>query len=298
MDKPDASPRQHPHGISGLVTSAPVSVIIPCFRCASTIERALISVAQQSYRPAEIILVDDASGDGTLDKLRELQRHYGSAWLHVIELPQNGGPAAARNAAWDASTQPYLAFLDADDSWHPQKLELQLAYMLAHPDVVITGHGWTSANGKAHAVSSHPPVYHVTYKKMLFSNRLLTPTVMLKRCLPFRFGAWQRRSEDYLLWLGILASGRQGRFIGAELAYLYKAPYGEGGLSGRLWEMEKGELSTYRYLYQTRLLSLAGFLGVGSFSLLKYLKRVLTVAWKRSWWQRRGKEQNRKRGTV
>ena len=151
---------------------------------------------------------------------------------------------------------------------------------------------------KAHAVSSHPPVHPITYEKMLFSNRLLTPTVMLKRCLPFRFGARQRRSEDYLLWLSILASGRQGSFIGAKLAYLHKAPYGAGGLSEQLWEMEKGELSTYRYLYQTGLLSLAGFLGVGSFSLLKYLKRILTVAWKRLWWQGRGKEQNKKRGNV
>ena len=126
---------------------APVSVVIPCFRCADTIERALSSVAGQSYRPAEVVVVDDASGDKTLDKLSELQRRHGSAWLKLVRLSQNGGPAVARNAAWDAASQPYLAFLDADDSWHPQKLEFQLAYMLAHPDIAITGHGWTSING-------------------------------------------------------------------------------------------------------------------------------------------------------
>ena len=104
---------------------------------------------------------------------------------------------------------------------------------------------------------------------------------MLKRCLPLRFNDQQRRSEDYLLWLSILASGYQGDFIRAELAYLHKAPYGAGGLSKGLWEMEKGELSTYRRLYQNGKLNFASFLGIGGFSLLKYTKRVLTVALRR-----------------
>lgn len=108
---------------------AKLSVIIPCYRCASTIERSVASIASQTMLPAEVILVDDKSNDTTIDKLRQLKDLYKNDWIKIISLPVNSGPSVARNTGWDAATQDYIAFLDADDSWHHKKIEIQYNWM-------------------------------------------------------------------------------------------------------------------------------------------------------------------------
>ena len=65
---------------------APVSVIIPCFKCAETIERAIDSIAKQTLIPHEVILVNDASPDNTIDILKKLQNIYGKEWIKIIDL--------------------------------------------------------------------------------------------------------------------------------------------------------------------------------------------------------------------
>ncbi|MEM3504172.1 MAG: glycosyltransferase family 2 protein, partial [Nitrososphaeria archaeon] len=76
---------------------APVSVIIPCFNCEDTIDRAVESVYKQTWKPAEVILVDDASMDRSFRKLLKLQEIYGSDWIKVIHSKKNEGPGGARN---------------------------------------------------------------------------------------------------------------------------------------------------------------------------------------------------------
>ena len=76
---------------------APVTVVIPCFNCRATIERAVDSVIIQSIFPASVIIVDDCSQDGTAEILQALSKKYADGWMHVIELPRNRGPGNARN---------------------------------------------------------------------------------------------------------------------------------------------------------------------------------------------------------
>jgi len=76
---------------------APVSVVVPCFRCAATIGDAVASIVAQTLRPAEVLLVDDASGDDTVAALHRLVATHGSDWIKVIALPANRGPSHARN---------------------------------------------------------------------------------------------------------------------------------------------------------------------------------------------------------
>jgi len=256
---------------------APISVIIPCYRCAQKIERAVASVVAQTWQPREVILVDDASDDDTPKVLRALQGRYSDDWIKVILREQNSGPAVARNAGWEAATQPCLAFLDADDTWHPHKIEIQLQHMQAYPEIVITGHRWRwiRENKTPLAIPERFKIYPVTYRQLLVSNAFLTPTVMLRRSLAFRFDTNKRFSEDYLLWLIILARGYKGAFLDIELAYICKAPYGVGGLSGHLWAMEKGELDTYWKLHKAKLLPWSAFIGLSGLSLVKYLRRLI-----------------------
>lgn len=265
----------------------PVSVVIPCYCCSETIERAVGSIINQTQLPVEIWLIDDASPDEgrTLNKLHELKARYtDTVQIEIIKLPVNGGPSVARNAGWEAATQPYIAFLDADDAWHPQKLEIQYGWMNEHPEIALTCHKCLCLEGDSFPQSGeHLPkvekfhVRWITKLSLLFSNCFSTPSVMLKNDLPFRFEPQKRYSEDYLLWLQITLSSYQCAFLDLPLAYLYKAPYGEDGLSADLWKMEKGELDTYYRVYKEGYINLFAWLFLVLFSLAKFFHRVISV---------------------
>ena len=258
-----------------------VSAIIPCYRCSNTIARAVESIDQQSLRPVDVILVDDCSGDGTLNVLLALQERYPQGWVKVIALKKNSGPGEARNAGWEISTQPYVAFLDADDSWHPQKIEVQYCWMMKHPNVDITGHRCVELS-----VEHKYPVFridffrthNITKRSLLLGNQLSTPSVMLKREIPHRFQKGKYYAEDYLLWLEIVCTGLSAQKIDLPLAYLYKAPYGEGGLSSQLLKMELGELDTYLRLWRSNKLTSVTYLLLCGWSLLRFLRRFLIVS--------------------
>lgn len=254
---------------------APVSVIIPCYNCEQTIERAVKSAYNQTNRPVELILIDDASSDGTLNCLLALKEQYGPSWLKVIPLSANGGPSVARNAGWDTASQPYIAFLDADDSWHPAKVEIQYNWMEYHPDVAMTSHlcQWVKAGTPDYSLPTNWHAKPISRVKLLLKNHISTRAVMLRSELPYRFDPQKRYSEDYLLWLTILLKGHSIWNLDIQLAYLFKAPYGQGGLSSYLKEMESGELDTYRQLYNMKLVGLLELTTLKGWSYLKFLKR-------------------------
>jgi len=254
--------------------TAAVSVIIPCYRCKDSISRAVDSILEQTLLPSEVILIDDASNDGTLNVLHELAKKYPNC-IRVIDLKVNVGAAGARNKGWSVAIQPYIAFLDADDSWHPEKIRIQYEYMLANKLVAISGHG-CSVFGKRDIHFNIPsvlPVKKIEPLSLVFKNCFSTPTVMLKQELPFRFAENKRFAEDFYLWQQIAFSGLLVNRIELPLAYVYKKLYGEGGLSAQLWEMEKGELNNFLCLYAAGVLNIGLFFLGYSFSFLKFLKR-------------------------
>lgn len=106
-----------------------VSIIMPAYNCADTIGNAIESVLSQTYQNWELHIVNDASTDRT----RQVIAQYAGKdpRIRAVTRKKNAGAAAARNAAIQRSRGRFLAFLDADDLWKPQKLERQLAFMLA-----------------------------------------------------------------------------------------------------------------------------------------------------------------------
>jgi len=264
---------------------APVSVVIPCFRCKETIRRAAASVAGQSLVPAELILIDDASGDGTLAILEDLQREFGEHWVKVIALDRNSGPSGARNAGWDAASGKYIAFLDADDAWHPRKTEIQHAFMEAHPAVALCGHGHRRLSD---GDSLNTPLRRAGYRSislgaLLLSNRFVTPSVIVRRDIALRFQAGKRHTEDHLLWIEIAAEGRLVARLNEVLAFTFKAPLGASGLSARAWEMRKAELANYWTLRRSGRLGLAATLALCGYSLAKHMIRSFLVAVRLEW---------------
>ena len=98
-----------------------VSVIVPAFNAASYLQNALDSVLQQTYSNWELILVDDASQDNTLEIAYHNQKW--DSRIKVLAMAENQGVGVARNLATDKAQGVLIAFLDADDLWLPQKLE-------------------------------------------------------------------------------------------------------------------------------------------------------------------------------
>jgi glycosyltransferase involved in cell wall biosynthesis len=235
--------------------------------------RALDSVLSQTLQPKEILLIDDASGDDSLDLLLDLERLH-SPLLRVIALTKNSGPGVARNAGWDVATQPWLAFLDADDAWHPRKLEIQWRWLNAHPEVAICGHGTKLVpyDNTEYPVELSPRATSLNLMKMLVSNRLPTRSVMLRRDLSFRFGG-REVTEDYLLWLQIISAGVPAWRLETPLACSFRPEFSLGGYSGQLWTHEKRELSALRGLRSSGQLSWLAWAASSSWSLVKYLRR-------------------------
>lgn len=258
------------------VSMAPVAVVIPCYRCSDTIERAVVSVARQSQRPAELFLVDDASGDSTAGALTDLRERYGADWIHIVTLPMNGGAGNARNVGWEMSKSPFVAFLDADDSWALTKVEVQYGWMSSHPYATLTWHGRSQDGSLDGAQAPAEPVWQeVSSGTLLWRNLAPTSAVMVRRDVPLRFPPDMRYSEDFWLWLQLVHGGGRAFALDTLLAASYKPSFGAHGLSAQLWRMERGELRTYRDLRVEGRISWAkqGVLTV--WSIAKYGRRVL-----------------------
>ena len=112
-----------------------VSVVVPAFNAAKTISDTLRSISQQTYAALEIVVVDD----GSTDETAEIARHHGETDSRVRVITKlNGGVASARNAGIHCTTGAFVAFIDADDLWHPTKIAKQLKVLLAGgPDMAL-----------------------------------------------------------------------------------------------------------------------------------------------------------------
>jgi len=263
--------------MTSINTCAPVSAVIPCYRCSSTIERAISSIALQTQKPAEVILVDDCSGDDTLHILRLLEEKY-RGWVKVVSLPVNEGAGSARNAGWEIAMQPYIAFLDSDDAWHPKKIDIQYAFMKDNPDVALSGHGHRILDKNDESLDweifSDKELY-IQKWQLLVSNRFVTPSVMIRRDVKQRFIENQRYMEDHMLWLQVICSGTIVAKLPTELAAIYKSSFGATGLSAQLWPMELGELKNFNSLYSKNDINWYQLTALRVFSLLKYVRRLI-----------------------
>ena len=257
-----------------MTSNSTVSVVIPCFNSVNTIERALRSVEHQTAKPHEVLIVDDASSDNTVSVIEQYARSS-SLNIRVIKQSVNGGPSVARNAAWNGAAGEFIAFLDADDQWHPQKLELQLNAMLTNPTCAMSFHDHLFGSSEQFESLPFTPVTsQATLRNYLLRNRSATPTVMLRAAVAERFTSAKRYAEDYLLWMTIIASHGSALHIHATLAHCSNPGYGGSGQSGRLWKMERSELSGFVSLWRSGALSLPALVAVSIWSITKYLLRL------------------------
>jgi len=260
---------------------ANVSVIIPCYCCSKSIGRTVDSVLNQTMLPKEIILVDDFSNDSgaTLQKLSEIKDSNQSILITIIKLNKNVGPGTARNAGWDQASQSYIAFLDADDSWHPKKIEIQYDFMMSNQKVALSFHRSQQIESNKSLVSDLAKfnIKLVTFRALLLSNYVPTRSVMLKKSLPQRFCPGKRHAEDYLLWLKIAYVEGGIWFTDLVLCHSYKRDFGEGGLNSFLYKSHAGVLDTYKKILTDRLISRFTYCALVIYEKIKYMRRVVLV---------------------
>jgi len=175
-------------------TSPQVSVIIPAFNASNYIERAIESALNQTYTPLEVIVVDDGSTDNTT----ELARRYP---VRIVRQ-SNQGPAAARNHGARIARGGWFAFLDADDSWSPDKLEKQVTLTsIDNVGIIQTRTSGVYDGGVPDEIEWH---------RLWTANCIATSAVMIRReafeeCEGFPNDL--SPVEDYYLWLRVSACG-------------------------------------------------------------------------------------------
>ncbi len=179
-----------------------VSVIIPTFDRRSMVGDAVESVLKQSHSRYELIVVDDGSQDGTVERLQR----YGSR-ITVLSQPHRG-VAAARNSGARWSSGKYLAFLDSDDLWHPNKLETQISFMGRNPSVQIcqTEEIWVRNGVRVNPKKRHHKPSGDIFRASLDLCLVSPSAVMMTRELFMRLGGFDETfdvCEDYDLWLRI-----------------------------------------------------------------------------------------------
>lgn len=181
-----------------------VSVIIPVYQSVSTIEDAIKSVVSQTYKDVEIILVDDGSTDCLVDKVEPFREY-------ITYIKQNNaGASAARNNGIRHAKGEYIAFLDADDIWLPDKLAKQIEFLDLNPDVgLVFGDIKFLYNDQIQAKTYFeicPPHRGKVFLELFRVNFIPILSVVVRKHILDQIGYFDERikyAEDYQLWLRI-----------------------------------------------------------------------------------------------
>jgi glycosyltransferase involved in cell wall biosynthesis len=252
-----------------------VTVIIPCFNSQDTVERAFNSVKAQTYPVDKIIFVDDASSDNTLSLLNKIKSQHPNFDINILLNERNIGPGLSRNLAWDMASTSWIAFLDSDDTWVPNKNEIQINLLKKYTYLDFLSGESLFKNKQIQTAPNLENVNPVDLeiRKMLFKNRVSTRTVILRKEIPIRFS--EGLSEDFKLWLNLLNEGYRGAYVKIPMANIYRVEFSKGGISSKRTKHEYFELKAILSLwskYNKKFLIVALL-----FSIVKYLRRQIIV---------------------
>lgn len=183
-----------------------VSVIMPAYNAAAYIEEAIRSVLNQTYPAWRLLVLDDGSSDDTVEIVGRLAEQ--DSRITLIRNEDNLGAARTRNRGWDLCDEGYVAFLDSDDRWHPDKLATQVALAeQTGADIVYTSYAIIDPNGQYCKQPYMVPEY-TTFNAMLKENVIGCSAVLLspRAARHYRF-PHDFYHEDYCLWLDMLRDG-------------------------------------------------------------------------------------------
>ncbi len=257
-----------------------ISVIIPVFNAEESIEKCLDSIKNQTWKgDFEIIVINDGSTDRS-EKILESYRQKNPEMPILLINQQNGGVSKARNTGLKIAKGDYIALLDSDDEWLPEKTDKQMKY-LQNPDFgvdFITSLWNDEKVNFPYAIGSNGLVA-ISLHKLLFKITGQTSTAIFKKKILENTGLFneiQRYSEDANYWMRI--SETNSMFLLPEklvIAGNGKKSFGFSGLSANLKEMEKGIQKNIWEMYRNKRINLLQYLFYFVFSKLKYIVRPI-----------------------
>lgn len=186
-----------------------VSIIVPVYNAEKFIREAMDSVLAQTYSDWELLLVEDGSSDGSADVIGKYIAEKAESRIRLIRQPANQGAARARNRGLLEASGRYIAYLDADDLWAPEKLEHELKFMEEKGAAfAFTGYEFADEHGVGLGKVVRVPETLV-YRQALSNTTIFTTTVMFdsskisKELLEMPV----IKSEDTALWWKVLRAG-------------------------------------------------------------------------------------------
>ena len=192
----------------------PVTVLIPAYNAAPTIERALASVWHQHYPEMEVIVIDDGSTD---DTAVHVQKTFGGNF-RLIRLETNRGECFAMNAGIQQARTEYIAFLDADDEWLDHKLIKQLPIIEARPEMTLIACGGESVDPAGRVFdtfgSEQPPYSpRELWRGLLVNSYVIKSTVVARRTKLLEIGGFDEAltvSGNQDMWIKLASNGEAG----------------------------------------------------------------------------------------
>jgi glycosyltransferase involved in cell wall biosynthesis len=194
-----------------------VSIVTPNYNCVQFIRQTIESVLAQTYTNWEMLIIDDCSTDGSYEIALDYAKK--DSRIKVYRMTKNNGAALCRNKAIELSQGDYLAFLDSDDIWIPEKLEKQLQFMIENGcDFSFTEYEHIGVNNNILDKRSRV-TKTLSYNKMLFHNFLGCLTVVYKQDLNDKiYGPIVKVNNDYALFLQILKKSKNAKGLNECLA--------------------------------------------------------------------------------
>jgi len=218
-----------------------VTVIIPTYNSANTVEQSIESVINQTMPDFELIIVDDGSRDKTFEIISEIAKK--DSRIKVLKNEFNIGVAATRNNALKIASGKYIAFLDSDDIWAKEKLEKQIELLeKIDGDICFTSYRFVNLLGMPLKRAPYIVPLKTDYHRMLRENviGLSTALVRVDALKGIEFDSrWFH--EDYALWLSLLRNGKTAWGL-QEVLVTYRT----GGRSSNLINVAKNRWKIYR----------------------------------------------------
>ena len=255
-----------------------ISVVIPTLNRINTLQRALDSVINQTYKPAEIIVVDNGSSDGTLKFLRE-------QYPKITILTENKiGVSSARNKGIKKSINQWIALLDSDDAWHPRKLEIQTSMLdsaLKEYNLIHTDEVWFRNNKHINQMKKHKKQGGYIFERCLSLCCISPSSVLFKKNILDKVGLFDESlpvCEDYDMWLKICSS-EEVLFAQDKLTYKYGGHKDQ--LSKSYWGMDRFRIKSIENIIKNFDLTYKQK-KMAKKELIKKLKIIINGAFKRN----------------
>lgn len=221
-----------------------VSVIMAAYNAEKTIEQSINSVLNQTYPAVELLVVDDYSQDRTVKLVENIMARDNR--VRLIYNKENSGVSYTRKHGLEEAKGAWIAILDSDDIWAPEKLEKQIILQKKmNADLLFTGSAFMDSDGQPIDWYLHAPA-EVTYRQLLKQNVLSNSSALVRKELYAKhYAIGDGMHEDFAIWLSILKEGKKAYGVDERLL-IYRIA--KSSKSGNKFKAAKMNWNTYRYV--------------------------------------------------